>query len=56
MKDEREAPEEMEEPMPCPDCGEWVELQSTRACPLCYEIFCPRCLEEGLCVNCREEE
>lgn len=44
---------EMEEPVPCPGCSHWVELQTTRPCSECKELFCSLCLRHGLCAGCR---
>jgi hypothetical protein len=53
-KDEMRDPDEMEEPVPCGECGQWVELQKTRSCRVCGECCCPDCLELGCCTNCRD--
>lgn len=52
---DEQIPDEMDEPVPCEECGEWVELDRTRKCRGCGQLMCRDCLEEGYCVNCREE-
>lgn len=47
-------PEEMEEPVPCPDCGDWHELQDARTCRRCNRLVCPECINAGTCYMCRE--
>ena len=46
----------MEEPTPCPECGEIVELQDMRKCFGCGELFCRECLKtwggEKFCGGC----
>ncbi|WP_312306577.1 hypothetical protein [Chryseobacterium sp.] len=33
----------MEMPVPCPRCGEWVELHDTRKSPLTEALLCDEC-------------
>lgn len=45
----------MEEPTPCPGCGDVVELQDMRGCRRCRELYCRQCLDElRECGACRE--
>lgn len=49
--------EDMEEPVPCPHCREWVELQETRECLECHDLLCMDCKEPfaKMCKRCEEE-
>jgi hypothetical protein len=47
--------DEMEMPVPCPCCKEWVELNDTLPCDECDTLVCPSCLNDGLCKYCRNE-
>jgi hypothetical protein len=45
----------MEEPAPCPGCGDIVELQDMRKCRRCRDIFCRECLDsQKECAVCCE--
>lgn len=55
-EDPRDLTEDMEEPVHCPGCGMWVELQWTRPCRICRELLCRDCLTEGICANCEPEQ
>lgn len=33
----------MEMPVPCPRCGEWIELHDTRKSPLTEDLLCDEC-------------
>jgi hypothetical protein len=56
MSHDLDAMQDMEEPVPCECCGEWVELQSTRSCQECGLCVCRDCYQQGLCVDCRRED
>jgi hypothetical protein len=45
----------MEEPTPCPGCGEIVGLQEMRKCKECRDLYCKECLVDGLCPICYSE-
>jgi len=51
-----DAPDEMEEPVPCECCNAWVELQETRPCKRCRKLVCKRCAPAreigGVCCGC----
>lgn len=49
-------PDNLEEPVPCEDCGAWVELQRTKECRGCGICVCRDCLEDGWCTYCRDGE
>ncbi len=45
----------MEEPTPCPGCGDIVEFAAMRRCRRCDELFCPVCLDAlRECAACVE--
>ena len=46
--------DDLEEPVPCPCCQEWVELQETYPCRNCQALVCPSCLVNGECEYCRD--
>lgn len=54
-EDELEATDDMEEPVPCPRCGYWVELQDCRTCAGCRDLCCGNCLHGGRCSRCIKE-
>jgi hypothetical protein len=46
--------DEMEEPVPCSGCDDWVELQSTRECWVCEKLFGRCCMAGRVCKECRK--
>lgn len=48
--------DDMQEPVECPGCGKWGELQAMRGCRTCREFYCPECIAwkpgEPLCGPC----
>lgn len=43
-------------PVPCPRCGEWIELHSTRKSPLTEDLLCEECFSIEDQVNDYKEE
>lgn len=43
---------ELEEPVLCGCCEEWVELQSCRECYDCGELVCNNCFCGRVCERC----
>ena len=43
-------------PVPCPKCGEWFELNSSRESPLNKQLLCIECYEKDDEVNDLIEE
>lgn len=48
--------DELEMPVPCPVCEEWVELDSTRESPLTKELICDSCHTNHYKVHELKEE
>lgn len=44
----------IEEPVPCEECEEIVELQSTIKCRGCRHLVCRDCIVNTLCTSCQQ--
>jgi hypothetical protein len=47
----------MEQPVPCDECGSWVELNDCAPCRDCRRLVCRRCIDVSrVCYDCQTAE
>jgi hypothetical protein len=50
-------PDDLEEPVPCEECRQWVELQEIQLCLGCRKLLCRECRRAfwGMCATCEAQ-
>ena len=39
---------------PCPKCIDQMDLNTASSCWQCNKMYCPECLSETICYQCKE--